>query len=139
MGGRALRGAVLALALLSTPLLGCEVKPIQIQLPGYGSGNIDGIWLWKRVAGTWTRVCRIDFEDHRLTADGEVLLYVQNCVNGRVRRGLVLPSPVDRASEAPTTVTLDLYYFRYEDPGDYRATAFNEAGESSLSSTSLPL
>jgi hypothetical protein len=136
---KALRGAALALALLSMPMLGCEIRTIQIQLPGYGSGDIDGIWLWKQVAGTWTRVCRIDFTDHRITAQGEILSYVQNCINGRVRRGIVLPSPVDRLAGTPTTVTLDLYYFRYEDPGSYRATAFNAAGESSLSTTSLPL
>jgi hypothetical protein len=136
---KALRGAALALALLSMPMLGCEIRTIQIQLPGYGSGDIDGIWLWKQVAGTWTRVCRIDFTDHRITAQGEIVSYVQNCINGRVRRGIVLPSPVDRLAATPTTVTLDLYYFRYEDPGSYRATAFNAAGESSLSTTSLPL
>ena len=136
---KALRGAALALALLSMPMLGCEIRTIQIQLPGYGSGDIDGIWLWKQVAGTWTRVCRIDFTDHRITAQGEIVSYVQNCINGRVRRGIVLPSPVDRMAGAPTTVTLELYYFRYEDPGSYRATAFNAAGESSLSTTSLPL
>jgi hypothetical protein len=137
---RLLRGAALALALLSAPLLtGCEMKSIQIQLPGYGNGAVDGIWLWKQSAGAWQRVCRIDFTDRRMTVHGERLSYVQNCINGKVRRGVVLATAVDRLAGNPTTITIDLVYLRYEDPGTYRATAFNEAGESPLSATSLPL
>jgi hypothetical protein len=84
-------------------------------------------------------VCRIDFLDHRMTQQGETIAYVQNCVNGRTRRGLVLPTAVERVAGTPTTINIDLFYFRYEDPGSYRATAFNSAGESSLSATALPL
>lgn len=138
---RALRGAVVALSLLATPMLvGCEMRTIQIQLPGFGDGSaIEGIWLWKQVSGKWTRVCRIDFTDNRMTPTGETLSYVQNCVNGKVRRAMVLPTPIERLAGAPTTITVELTYLRYEAPGTYRATAFNSAGESPLSSTSLPL
>lgn len=137
---RLLRGAVLALCLVSTPmLLGCEMKVIQVQLPGYGSGEVDGIYLWKQIAGKWTRICRIDFTDHRMTNQGERLSYVQNCIQGRTRRGVVLPTPVERLAGDPETIVIDLIYLRYEDPGTYRATAFNESGESPLSATALPL
>lgn len=140
----ALRRAVLALALLSTPMLGCEIKTIQIQLPGFADGAIDGIFLWKQLPASggqlqWTRICRIDFTDLRFTHRGETLSYVQNCIDGKTRRGLVLPSVVDRLDGNPATITVELFYIRYEDPGTYRATAFNESGESPLSSTSLPL
>ena len=80
MGGRTLRGAVVALALLAMPLVGCEFRTVQIQLPGFGDGLVEGLWLWKEVDGAWTRVCRIDFTDRRITQQGETLFYVQNCV-----------------------------------------------------------
>lgn len=139
-GSRLLRSAMLALSLLSLPLItGCEMKRFHLQLPGYGDGAIDGIWLWKNISGTWTRVCRIDFTDRRITQQGETLSYVQNCINGRTRRGVVLPTPITRANGAPTTITVELIYLRYENAGNYRATAFNAAGESPLSATSLGL
>lgn len=138
--GRLLRSATLALALLALPFTtGCEMRTVQIQLPGYGNGAIDGIWLWKQISGTWTRVCRIDFTDWRMTPQGETLYYVQNCINGRERRGYVLPTLITRAPGSPSTITVELIYLRYEDPGTYRATAFNAAGESPLSTTSTSL
>jgi len=143
MRRRALRSAVLALSLFSMPmLLGCEVKTIQVQLPGFGNGAVDGIWLWKpdpAKPGAWKRVCRIDFVDRRITTQGETLSYVQNCIQGKVRRGIVFPAPIDRLAGSPSTITIELTYLRYEDPGPYRASAFNASGESPLSSSSLPL
>lgn len=140
MRGRLYRSAFVALSLLALPLLGCETKEIHIQLPGYENGAIDGIWLWRRTAqNTWERACKIDFVDRRMTEQGEMLLYVQNCVKGRTRRGVTLPTPVERLAATPSTIRINLWYMRYEDPGDYRATAFNAAGESQLSATSLPL
>jgi hypothetical protein len=137
---RLVRGAVLALCLISAPMMvGCEVKTFQVQLPGYGNGEVDGIYLWKQVAGKWTRICRIDFTDRRITAQGETLSYVQNCIQGKTRRGVVFPARVHRMDGNPATISIDITYLRYEDPGTYRATAFNEAGESPLSATSLPL
>jgi len=140
MRRRSLRGLVAALSLLMMPLLaGCEVRTFQIQLPGFASGEIDGIWLWKRVGSQWQRVCRIDFENHRITARGEEISYVQNCINGIEARGLVFPTKVERLPNSPTTIQIEMVYLRYEEPGTYRATAFNESGESPLSSTSLTL
>ena len=131
---------MLALSLVALPMLAaCELRTFHIQRPGYGVGAIDGVWLWKQIAGQWTRVCRIDFTDRRITQRGETLSYVQNCMNGRVRRGIVFPTQITRPAGAPTTITVELLYLRYEDPGSYRATAFNAAGESALSSSSLPL
>lgn len=140
MRRRSLRGLVVVFSLLSMPLLaGCEVRTLQIELPGFASGEVDGIWLWKQSAGQWRRVCRIDFENHRITARGEEISYVQNCINGATTRGLLFPTTVRRLPQAPTTIQLEMVYLRYEGPGTYRATAFNESGESPLSSTSLTL
>jgi hypothetical protein len=137
---RLVRGIVVALSLLSMPaLVGCEARSLRVQLPGFAGGTIDGIWLWKQISGQWTRVCRIDFEDYRITQSGEQISYVQNCINGVAARALVFPTPVERVPGSTTTVEIELVYLRYEAPGSYRATAFNEAGESALSSTSLPL
>jgi hypothetical protein len=139
MGGRTLRGVIVALALLAVPMMGCELRRVQLQLPGFGNGQVEGLWLWKQVNGEWTRVCRIDFTDRRITEQGETLFYVQNCVKGQVRRAVVLPAPVDRPPGDPMTINVELIYLRYEPPGTYRATAFNAFGESALSATSSTL
>lgn len=137
---RLLRSVVLALSLFSLPVLsGCELRTFYIQLPGYGNGTIQGLWLWKQVSGRWTRVCRIDFTDRRITEQGETLFYAQNCVDGKVKRGIGLSSPIARGRTDAATITVELVYLRYEDAGSYRATAFNAYGESPLSSSSLPL
>ena len=86
----ALRGVVVALALLSVPMLGCQIKTIQIQLPGFADGAIDGIFLWKQLPGTngelrWTRVCRIDFTD--LGSSNGSFLNEQPFRNGRINSG----------------------------------------------------
>lgn len=138
---RLARCAVVALALLSLPLLtACEVRTIQVQLPGYGDGDIDGIWLWKKVSGgAWTRICRIDFLDRKVDAQGEQLEYAQMCVNGTFAQALRFPTPITRSSATPSTITVELVYLRYEPAGTYKVTAFNAYGESPLSSGSLPM
>ena len=139
MRRRGLRGVVLALALLAAPMLGCEAKPLRVQLPGFGNGTVDGIRLWRQVGSSWQPVCRIDFTDRRMTHRGETIYYVQNCIDGEQKRGLVLPAAVQRKPDDPSTITINLWYLRYEDSGSYRATTFNKAGESTLSSTSVVL
>ncbi|MEB2345446.1 MAG: hypothetical protein OZ948_11960 [Deltaproteobacteria bacterium] len=142
----ALRGAVLALAFLSLPMLGCEIRTIQIQLPGFADGTIEGIRLYKQVPDTngdgkpdWSFACQITFEDLRYTQQGETLFYVQNCIDERPGQGLVLPAEVQRLPGDPTTIIVELYYMRYEAAGLYTATAFNDYGESAPSPSSVQL
>ena len=146
MGCRLLRSAALALSLLAVPMLGCEPKPVQIQLDAFGSSGIEGIFLYRQnpAGGTFQRTCEIRFSDFRtIERRGQTverIKYVQNCVDGEIGTpALLLETTVRRPGNDPDAILLELWYLRFEDPGTYRASAFNAAGESALSAASLPL
>jgi hypothetical protein len=128
-----------AALLLAIPLAGCETKPLTVQLPGFGDGAIDGLWLWRQSAtGGYERICRIDFLGLHQNGGGfEVLRYIQNCLDEHP--GLELRARVERAIGDPSTALVHLWYMRWEDPGSYRGTAFNVYGESGLSASNVQL
>lgn len=147
MRRRSVRGALLALALLSVPLLGCEAKKLQIQLESFVSSEIDGIFLFRAdaVDGPFERVCEIRFSEFRTIVrrgkQVERIQYLQNCLDGKQGTpGLLLETTVRHPEDGdPDAIILDLWYLRFEPTGFYKATAFNAAGESQLSASSLPL
>lgn len=129
---------VVALALLVAPITGCDTRTIQVRLPGFGAGRTDGIWLWRLEAGSYRRICRFDLSDPYSSGGAEVLVYWQSCTDGRPSSPAWQAS-VERLPSDPSTVTLVLIYRPNGSLAPHRATAFNAAGESALSSTSLTL
>ncbi len=144
---RRLRSIALALSLLAISLTGCEAKRIQIQLDAFGSSAIEGIFLYRENApggGLYQRICEIRFGDLRtIVRRGQTverIKYVQNCLDGQPDTpALSFETSVQRPSNDPDAILLDIWYLRFEDPGTYRASAFNAAGESALSAASLTL
>lgn len=140
-----LRSAVLLLSLLAGPMLACEPTKVQIQLDGFSASGIEGIVLHREgTDGTYRPVCEIHFSEFRTIVrrgvSVERIQYVQNCLEGEFGiPALVLEANVERPADAPDAIQLDLWYLRFEDPGTYKASAFNAAGESPLSASSLPL
>jgi hypothetical protein len=132
----------LALALLLlAPALGCETKAVTIEIPGYGYGDIDGVWLWRLKEGTsqYERVCRFELGAPETSKNGaEVVPYLQVCAVPE-QFGMDLTAEIDRLPTDPSTIVVKLYYFRYANPGQFRASSYNSAGESSLSPTSVML
>lgn len=145
MRSRLLRSAALVLSLLAIPMIGCEPKRVQIQLDGFSSSEIDGIWLYRQDAsGGFERICEIVFTELRtIVRRGQAterIKYVQNCLDGEQGiPALQMETSVRHPSGDPDAVLVDIWYLRFEDPGTYKASAFNQAGESPLSVTSLPL
>ena len=145
MSSRRSRGAVLVLALLAGPMLGCEPAKVQIQLDSFSTSGIEGIVLHREdTDGTFRPVCEIHFSDFRtIVRRGESIeriKYVQTCLDGIMGiPALVLETDVERPANAPDAVQLELWYWRFENPGIYKASAFNAAGESPLSASSLQL
>jgi len=128
---------VLGLALL---LAGCGISSVTIELPTFGQGDVDGIWLWKLSAtsGQYERSCRITLSNSKSTPQGETVTYLEDCVNGHP--GLKMQAFIQRNPGDLMTATIQLYYFRWEDEtGSYKASAYNAAGESPLSSTTITL
>jgi hypothetical protein len=133
---RAWRALVPVLLLL--PLGGCAACLLRIEVPGFGDGTVEGVWLWRlsTATGQYERSSRLVFSAPAVAPDGETVDFEQQCANGSPgtrASATVEPSPSD-----PSTATLSLYYTSCDGlPGTYRASAYNEAGESALSSTTL--
>jgi len=130
--------ARLALCLLLAPLSGCLVNQVSMEIPNFGDGDVQGIWLWRFSTTTkqYERDCRVAFSNPDVDATGnEYISYTQQCTN---QPDINLNAYIHPAPTDPNTVTLTLWYTRFQGtPGSYKASAYNAVGESALSSTSL--
>ena len=120
---------------------GCETRAVTMEIPGFGDASIEGVWLWRlsESTGKYQRTCRLELYDPELDASGsEVVPYLQVCdTPGEI--GMDLNATVSRLPADPDTIVVTMWYFRYRDPGQFKASAYNAAGESPLSSTTLEL
>jgi hypothetical protein len=135
-GGRARR--LLAAALLSLALGGCESTELTIEIPSFGDGNVEGLWLWKlsETTGQYERSGRIALSAPQSGPEGETLDYLEDCSNGR--GGIGHRTWLERSPGDPATVTVALVYIPCDGlGGTYRASAYNQAGESALSATAI--
>jgi len=126
---------LLASVLLCLPLTGCGIVLLTIEIPDFD--NVEGLWLWRLSAtGEYQRSGLIRFSSLAAAAQGEVD-YRETCANGT--SGIANQAAIlQRAPDDPSTATLSLHYLSCEQPGGiYRATAFNTAGESGLSATTI--
>lgn len=135
---RMLRIVALLLPLFAIPLTGCETKRIWVELPSFGDGAIDGVWLWRLGAnGEYERQCNIPIGDVETVGGRESVFYDQDC--GDAEFAWDLHATVERSPEVAGTVRLGLWYMRWEDPGVYKLSAYGADGESALSDTTLDL
>jgi hypothetical protein len=135
---RTTRAAFAAILLLLPFSLGCDYAPFGIVIGGFDEYQVEGINLWRRneQTGQYQRAGSIVFD--RTAADwsnleGEVIAFT----NGS--GGIELPAEVVRDPANPDRVTLRLAYLRMENPGLYKATLYNAAGESALSTQAITL
>jgi hypothetical protein len=120
---------------------GCETRAVKMEIPAFGNGNVDGVWLWRRIEGTgkYKRACRFELDVPQLDQAGtEVLSYLQVC-DTPGQAGMNLKATISRLPEDPSTIIVTMWYFRFDQPGQFKASAYNAAGESALSSASLSL
>jgi hypothetical protein len=120
---------------------GCQTRSVTIEIPGFGNGEIDGVWLWRFTSSTgkYERSCRLELSDPQFDESGnEVLPYLQVC-NDPGEIGMNLQATISRLAADPDTIIVTMWYFRYRDPGQYKASSYNSAGESALSPTALSL
>lgn len=130
--------ALVTLALCAVPLVACSPFTFRVELAAFGTGATDGLWLWKSSGTSYVRQCRIDLSDPFVSGGREVVSYLQICFDGRPQSVPWLAN-VERLPAKPSTVRLVLVYQRAGTATPHRATAFNAAGESLRSSTSLML
>jgi hypothetical protein len=127
----------LAAALLAVPLTGCNTSQVRVRLLSFGNGNTDGLWFWRLENGSYRRICRINLSNPYVSGGVEIVDYRQNCVDGR-STSVPWQARVRRLAN-PANVELTFTYVRGGAVAAHRATAFNQDGESPLSSTSLQL
>jgi hypothetical protein len=119
--------------------LGCSASLVKILVPGFADGDVDGVWLWRRLAsGSYERACRIDFSNVYTQGSVEIVDYQQFCFDGRFQtplwNALVARSPGD-----PDSVTLVLKFGGNDVRLAHKASSFNAAGESGLSAATAQL
>jgi hypothetical protein len=138
MIGKTTRAALAAMLLLLPCSLGCDYSPLGIVIAGFDEFQVQGIDLWRRdeQTGQYEPAASIVFD--RAAAkwsnlQGEIVAFTTTS------GGIELPAEVVRDPADPDRVTLRLVYFRVEEPGLYKASLYNAAGESALSSNAITL
>jgi hypothetical protein len=142
--------AVLCLLALG-PGAGCDLEPslfdtahdpqrlgvLRVQLEAFDESRPEGIRLWRRTeAGDgFEFVSEIRLGASTSEAGAEYIGYRLLDPDGQ-DFGLPLSSLVQRDGEA---VTLALWLVRFGPEGEFKASVYNEAGESELSSNSVVL
>lgn len=144
MRSKSRRVALAALIAIVLPVLsGCEIKPFTVQIVGWDAYEIQGLWLWRydQTGQRFERDNGIQFLRDRSTeqladrfpAGTELVLYTF------ATGGTEMPVQVERSPSDPDRVTLRLWYLRFTEPGIFKATTYNAAGESSFSANSILL
>lgn len=123
-------------ALVDPSTLFDNVRVLRLQLPSLDEG-LDGIRLWRRSesTGQFEPVSAVQLDG--LVEDGgaEYLEYELMDPQG-ASLGLTLSAAVDRGSAAPE---LALWVVRFAEPGAFKASVYNSAGESPLSEQTILL
>ncbi|CAG0971431.1 hypothetical protein MYXO_01324 [Myxococcaceae bacterium] len=138
MGASGRRARLLVAALLLVAASGCKWFEISVTIPDFDSRRVEGVWVWKEdpATGTWQRAGQIVFEPPAPNTPSDELHYIVVQPDGF---GLPLRTRLARARLASDEVTLRLWYARFLDPGRYRVSTYNAAGESALSPEVLEL
>jgi len=125
---------LVASALVLLPMSGCATSWLTIEIPGFG--NVQGIWLWRlsEESGLYEREGRVEISPAYQSPDGEQVDYVESCANGPI--GKAHPAALARSASDPTDVTLEVVYVSCDGlGGTYKVSAYNQLGESGLSTT----
>jgi hypothetical protein len=109
---------------------------LRVQLPSFDE-ELDGIWLWRRseTTGQFEEVSEIRFLDTVVDGGQEFVEYQIMDPTG-TPLDVTLSASVDRSGTSPELV---LWVVRFGDPGEFKASVYNAAGESPLSEQTILL
>jgi hypothetical protein len=138
------RLALIGLVALVPLVSGCDYRSVSIQIPGFDTFAVEGVWFWRLDPATGQYQREGGIRLHRdataetswpeLASGAEVIAY-----SNTSQEGVMLPAEVIRDPAAPDQVTLRLLYANPGEPGVFKATIFNAAGESELSDQTIAL
>ena len=138
------RLVLIGLISLAPLVSGCDYRSVSIQIPGFDAFAVEGIWFWKLdpATGQYERAGGIrllrdataETSWPQLASGAELIAY-----SNTTQEEVVLPAEVIRDPAKPDEVTLRLLYLNSDEPGVFKATIFNAAGESELSDQTIAL
>jgi hypothetical protein len=135
------RLAFAALALAVIPLQGCSLSFVTIAIPDFSSKAVQGVWLWRLSdqTGLYEREAQFTFQAPVQGAQGEKLDYSVAPQGGSPLFGA--STYVVRDEVNPDQVYLQLIYGRDSTAtaAYYRASTYNQLGDSPLTAEIVPL
>jgi len=128
-----IRAALAALALLGLCSTACDVKGFRVQLPGFETTEVRGLWLWRASpqTGEFERFAQIEFGSIVAEGDFEFLPYTVT-IGGSP---FTFNALVTRVPAAPEDVSLGLSFGQAL--GTFKISSYNAVGESPLSEGTL--
>lgn len=113
-----------------------HVNVLRLQLPSFDD-ELEGLWLWRQseATGEFEAVSEIRLGE-TVVENGQEFVEYEILDPAGNSLGPKFSSAVDRTGTSPQ---LALWVIRFSQPGDFKASVYNAAGESGLSSQSIPL
>jgi hypothetical protein len=119
-----------ALALVGLFAVACDMRGFRVQLNAFEDDQVRGLWIWREASGgDYERYAQIEFGALHEDAGEEFLPYSIH-LNGEP---VTVNTRVERDEADNLTIML---FFGYQ-PGAYKVTSYNAAGESGLSAGTL--
>jgi hypothetical protein len=130
------RVALPLLCLLALSVSGCELKKVKVELPTFFSSGIEELHFWRldEQRSEYVRSGHVRFSDLFGPPGRKAIRYTM--VNPDGSEGLTLTAPVKVKDDA---ILVEVIFSRWPDPGWFRVSARNEAGESALSESEIYL
>jgi len=129
--GRArLRVVLPLLVLLLAPLSGCEIKPVKVQLPTFFSAGVQELWFWRldETSKEYVRSGHVRFAEIAGPPGRKVIEYQMVLPDGT--EGVPTKAPVQVRGDS---ILVEIQFTRWQNPGWFRVSSRNSAGESPLS------
>jgi hypothetical protein len=130
MRRKSVRLALVALVAIALGATGCDVRSFRVQIPGFDSTGVLGLWVWRQDpdTGEFARYAQIRFGNRfKIIGGAEYLWYTFPAVEGPMS----LQSRLDRPSEDPDSALLNLAFL--EVPGTFKVSSYTAEAESALS------
>lgn len=123
---------------LALPLSACEMVRVTVVIPSFDSAGVEGVTFWRAANDGFEEDGQLVFEGTEFRNGHEVVRYRFRSCDGDLGR-VSYEAPVERPASDPDVVVLQLHYPRRAEPGTFRVSTFNHAGQSPLTDTAAEL
>jgi hypothetical protein len=130
----------LAAMLLVLPSSGCDTsKEFRVVIPDFQSAQVQGVWLWRQAptGGEFERSLEITLGEPFLQDGREVVEYTMR--DPVMQWEVTFVAPVFRDDANPDSAEIQLYALLWASDGLFKASTFNQYGESELSQEEIQI